>query len=295
MPSRTRLDLPFRQARGDGGRRSLTQLLVIHATDNLRADNPATKVDEAAENEAGYASHRADEISAHVYIDDDSAVQGVPLDHIAYGCYPTGNARSIQLELAGRSGKLSPGTIARAARIAATICPQWKLPITKVDAGQARRGLKGICGHADVTQAWHTGRDAGANHTDPGTFPWASFLQQIRAALPHAVLPPPPVQFDSYRLIAGDRLDLLSRTFYGDASRVAQLRTDNHLIGQTVTPGQVLRVRRPHKPVHVVAAGDTAWALSTRFNVRMSTLADLNQHRVADLAKINPGLILRVG
>lgn len=293
MATKTRLDLPFRQAHGDGGRRSLTQLLVIHATDNLAADNPKTPVDEAAENEAAYASHRPDEISAHVYIDDDSAVQGVPLDHIAYGCYPTGNARSIQLELAGRSGHLSPSTINRAAHVSASICALWGLPIRKITAAQARAGVKGILGHADVTIAWHTGRDVGANHTDPGNFPWTTFIALTSNA--YHMAHDTAVVYDTYTTVAGDRLDLLARTFYNDSGQQAQIMRDNKAASVVVAPGTHIKIRRPHKPVHVVAPGDTAWDVARKYHVSLSLLAEMNQYRVHDLNKINVGLILRVG
>jgi hypothetical protein len=293
MATKTRLDLPFRQARGDGGRRALTQLLVIHATDNLAADNPKTAINEAAENEAAYASHRPDQISAHVYIDDDSAVQGVALDHIAFGCYPTGNMRSIQLELAGRSGHLSASVINRAAQVSAVICGLWGLPIRKVSAADMRAGRKGICGHVDVTTAWHTGRDVGANHTDPGNFPWPTFLGLTASAYHSAH--DPVVLFDTYTTITGDRLDLLARTFYGDPGRQSDLMRDNKAAAVVVLPGTHVRIRRPHKPVATVAPGDTAWDLARKHHISLSLLAEMNKHRVHDLNKISVGLILRVG
>jgi LysM repeat protein len=291
------LDLPYRQARGDGGRRSLTQLLVIHATDNSGADDPRTKVDEAAENEASYASHRPDAISAHLFIDDDSAVQCVRLDHVAYGCYPTGNSRSIQLELAGRSGHLTPATIARAANFAAIICHSWALPIRRLTAPDLRRGTKGICGHADVTAAWHTGRDAGASHTDPGAFPWNTFLARVKTVTASLYAPPapPPATFDPITTIDGDRLDLLARTFYGNAAKAAQIKADNHLISDALHPGQTLRIRKPHKPVHHVVSGDTAWAVAQKAHLLLSVLTTMNQHRVSDMNKLAIGMWLRIG
>lgn len=176
-----KLKMPFKQAKAYGPKRKVTQMVVIHATDNERADDKATANDEAAENEAGYATHRPDGISAHLYVDDDSAVQAVDLDRITYGCFPTGNARSVQLELAGVSNRLSIGTITRAARLTAPICHHYDLPIRKLSATDLRAGRKGICGHADVTKAWNTGPDSGAGHTDPGAdFPWASFIKAVK-------------------------------------------------------------------------------------------------------------------
>lgn len=165
--TKSRLDLPYIQAAGDGGLRSMTQMIVIHATDNTAS----------AEAEASYASRRTDDVSCHVFVDDDSAVQALPLDHVAWGCFPIGNSRSIQLELCGRSGSLSAATIARAAGIVARIVALWGVPVRKVGPQELRDGVHGICGHADVTLAWGQG-----DHMDPGTFPWASFINQIETA-----------------------------------------------------------------------------------------------------------------
>ena len=46
--------IPFIQAKGDGGKRFKTQIVVMHATDNTASD----------EGEAGFASHRPDGTSA---------------------------------------------------------------------------------------------------------------------------------------------------------------------------------------------------------------------------------------
>src|SRR5258707_1240586 len=94
-------DIPFVAAAGDGGLRSQTQMVVIHATDNTASD----------EAEASYATHRPDQISAHFYNDEDSVIQAVPLADVAWGCYPTGNSRSVQFELVGLSNHLSDATL----------------------------------------------------------------------------------------------------------------------------------------------------------------------------------------
>ena len=169
MEGITRLDLPYVQAAGDGGHRSLTQLIVIHATDNTAS----------AEGEAAYAAHRPDETSCHVFVDADSAVQVNLLDHIAFGCFPEGNSRSIQFELCGISNQLSSTVIARAAELVAQVAKSWGIPPVRPSVEQMRAGVPGIVGHVDVTNAWHQG-----DHTDPGSaFPWSSFLAQVSLAM----------------------------------------------------------------------------------------------------------------
>lgn len=161
-------DLLHDQAGGDGGTRSMTQMVVIHATDNTASD----------EAEANYAQTRADHVSAHFYSDDDSVIQALDTTHIAYGCYPTGNSRSVQFEIAGLSNRLSDASLRRVAPVVARVCREFGIPVRKVTSADLLAGVKGICGHLDVTMAWRQG-----DHTDPGlNFPWAQFISYVQAA-----------------------------------------------------------------------------------------------------------------
>jgi len=90
-------DLPYLHALGDGGRRPLSTVVVIHATDNTAP----------AAGEASYATRRPDRTSAHFYVDDIEAYRGLPLDSIAFGCLYHGNRMSIQFELCGRSNQIT--------------------------------------------------------------------------------------------------------------------------------------------------------------------------------------------
>lgn len=156
-------------AAGDGGLRSRTQVVIIHATDNTAS----------ASSEASYATRRADQTSAHVYVDDDSAVQALRLDHIAYGALWHGNQVSVQLELCGRSDHISDATMRQAAPIVAEVCQRYGIPVRKISASQVRAGVKGICGHADITAAFP---EDGGDHTDPGSaFPWPRFIDYVAA------------------------------------------------------------------------------------------------------------------
>ena len=155
------------QARNHGGARTVTQMIVIHATQNTAS----------AENEAAYASRRTDGVSAHFYTDGDSTVQALDTVTVAYGCHPTGNSRSVQFELCGLSGKISDATMRQAAPIVARACAEFGVPLVKVTPAQLRQGVRGICGHRDVTQAWQEG-----DHTDPEPFPWTTFIGYVQAA-----------------------------------------------------------------------------------------------------------------
>ena len=168
-------DLPFDQAGGHGGNRTGTQMIVIHATDNTASD----------EAEAHYAEHRSDEVSAHFYNDGDSVTQALDTDLVAYGCYPIGNARSVQFELVGLSNRLADQTLREVAPIVARVCKLYGIPVQKIGPADLVNGVRGICGHADVTNAWHQG-----DHQDPGTnFPWSTFIGYVQTAYQPKAVP----------------------------------------------------------------------------------------------------------
>lgn len=179
-------ELSYVAALGDGNinggeHRPMTQMVVIHATDNTASD----------ENEAAYASHRPDETSAHFYNDADSITQAVRLDCIAYGCFSMGNSRSVQFELTGLSNQVVEGVMQIAAPYVAKVCAHYGLPLRKIGAADLVNGARGICGHGDVTAAWRQG-----DHTDPGSaFPWDHFIQLVQIAAgqqPNVPQPPAP-------------------------------------------------------------------------------------------------------
>jgi len=160
-------DLPFEHAGGDGGIRPITQVVVMHATDNTASD----------ESEAAYAERRPDHTSAHFYSDEDSIIQALDTSHIAYGCFYHGNRISIQFEMTGRSNQISDATMRQVAPIVARVCRDYGIPIRKVSASDVRGGVKGISGHADITYAFP--EDSGT-HTDPGlNFPWTTFIGYV--------------------------------------------------------------------------------------------------------------------
>lgn len=185
--------LPYVHAAGDGGPRGQTQMVVIHDTGNTASDTA----------EANYASHRPDRTSAHIYVDGDSATRALPLGNVAYGCHPTGNARSVQFELVA---SWSDATMRVAAPLVAEACRRYGIPIRKVGPDELKRGEKGICGHGDVTLAWREG-----DHMDPGPrFDWGKFVGLVAAAAGGAPAPAPaPAP-------AGTPFPLPSGHYYGD-------------------------------------------------------------------------------
>lgn len=160
--------LPYVHALGDGGVRPYTRLVVVHTTSNTAS----------AEAEAAYAQHRADETSAHVYVDSDSAVRALPLDHIAYGCYPTGNKMAVQFEFTGTDATVSDAELRIGGPLIAEACARFRVPAQRIDVADIRNGHAGICGHRDVTLAFGEG-----DHTDGGdTFPWSRLMSYVAGA-----------------------------------------------------------------------------------------------------------------
>src|ERR1043166_45929 len=132
-------ELDYMHALGDGGPRPITQVIVIHATDNTAS----------AASEASYATHRPDKTSAHFYSDEREVYQALDTANIAYGCLYHGNRISIQFELCGLSNHLSDATLRTIAPVVAKICQDNHIPVEKIDSNEIRNGVKGICGHGD--------------------------------------------------------------------------------------------------------------------------------------------------
>lgn len=194
-------DLPYVHARGDGGPRSRTQIIIIHATDNTAP----------ASGEASYATRREDGTSAHYYVDSVQTIQALPIGNIAFGALGHGNAVGVQYELCGRSNQLTDPTIRRAATQVARDCARYGIPVRKLTPAQIRAGERGICGHADVTLAWP---EDGGDHTDPGSnFPWSTFIGYV-AGNP---------QEDDMAMDPQDKWDLFTLITYGsDRSGVVE-------------------------------------------------------------------------
>jgi hypothetical protein len=157
-------------------------LIVIHTTEGSAHG-------QSAEDGAAYDARRTDGTSTHYFHDDNSTVQCVRTEDRAHTARAQGNRRGIQHELCGRAG-WSAGTWAdtyaqsmlqRAAKQAARDVKKWGIPVRHLTVAQVRDGVKGFCGHWDITRAFPAD---GGTHTDPGpNFPWSQFLDMVRAEL----------------------------------------------------------------------------------------------------------------
>lgn len=140
----------------------------------------------SAEDGAAYDARRTDGTSTHYFHDQDSTIQCVRTGDRAHAAYPIGNGRGIHHELCGRAGQsagqwhdaASAGTLRQAARQVARDAAKWGIPLRRLSVDQVRGYQAGICGHVDISYAFHE-----SDHTDPGTnFPWSEFLAMVHEA-----------------------------------------------------------------------------------------------------------------
>lgn len=176
---------PFRSS-GTGNKP--IQRVVIHCT--VSPCEPG-----GARNIAAYFRGSTAGGSAHYVVDPETVVQSAYDSVVAWHAPP--NSHSIGIELCdpmkgpGRrwQDKRHQAMLQRAAKLTAQLCAAYDVPIRKVDDADLRAGRKGICGHADVSDAFKQ-----STHWDPGpAFPWPQFMDMVRAAAREFTSKPPPM------------------------------------------------------------------------------------------------------
>jgi hypothetical protein len=175
--------------------------IVIHAT-CPDVGFPAASAAGTAAGTAGYFTSRSSGGSAQYVEGVDREDHCVADAAIAWHAPP--NQHSIGIEITADGGNasafsptshaytraqwLSPEVwpaVARAASRTRELCLRLKVPIVLLSAADLVAGKHGICGHDDVSAAWHQ-----TNHSDPGpNFPWAEFMALVMGA----TLPSPEV------------------------------------------------------------------------------------------------------
>jgi N-acetyl-anhydromuramyl-L-alanine amidase AmpD len=139
-----------------------------------------------AESTAAYFANPGDgrEVSSHYVADNNSVVQCVDLDNVAWtvGNRP-GNYRGINWEFSGfasqgRSDWLDPFGLAMfytAAPLIRADAARFHIPLTRRTVAELKAGKPGITSHNDLREAFGV-----TTHTDPGPgFPWDTFLKII--------------------------------------------------------------------------------------------------------------------
>lgn len=162
--------------------------VVIHAT-NPGVGFPAASSPGRAQSTAAYFALAVSGGSAQYVCDVAGETHCVPDDVISWNAPP--NPGSIGIEICAEGGSpsaaplnysreqwLSPQVwpaVQRAADRTAELCHRFGIPMVRIGPGELRTGAHGICGHVDVSQAWHE-----TDHSDPGpSFPWQEFMSTV--------------------------------------------------------------------------------------------------------------------
>lgn len=163
------------------------KLIVIHDMEYPEKSNSA---EWCADFFAGRNGLTAPKASAHYCIDNDSIVQCVKDEDVAWhtpgkiGDYI--NNISIGIEHAGYAKQtreqwlddFSKAMLLRSAEFVAGLCKKYGITPKKLTVEELKAGdTNGICGHVDCTKATGTG-----SHTDPGPgFPWDWYIEQVQS------------------------------------------------------------------------------------------------------------------
>lgn len=159
--------------------------IVIHATcPNI--GYPAASAPGRALSTARYFQSPAAGGSAHYVVDPAGEQHCVPDAHIAWHSPP--NPRSIGIEICAEGGDYPRSysraqwlsdpvwpAVQRAAARTRELCQRFGIPAVKLSVADLQAGRHGICGHVDVSRAFHQ-----SSHSDPGAgFPWPEFLALV--------------------------------------------------------------------------------------------------------------------
>jgi len=153
------------------------RLIVIHSM-----ESPETN--KTAENVAKFFQTTPNPASAHLCIDNDSIVQCVLDNNIAFAA-PGANNDGVHLELAGRANQTREQwmdefgllLLEQAAEAAAQYSLKFDIPVKHLtNAELADKNSRGIVGHVQVSQVFKK-----STHVDPGPgFPWDFFIERVQ-------------------------------------------------------------------------------------------------------------------
>ena len=156
--------------------RTAIDLIVIHT---MEAPEKPGKARQVAE---WFASDNAPQASAHYCVDEAEVVQSVLDQDVAWHA-PGANRNGIGIEHAayakfGPDDWHQPGPQAmlwRSAKLVSELCAKYGIPNVKLSVADLKAGLRGICGHKDITDAFNGGK----GHWDPGTFVWDEYMAMV--------------------------------------------------------------------------------------------------------------------
>jgi N-acetyl-anhydromuramyl-L-alanine amidase AmpD len=167
--------MKFIQAAHRSGTQHSVSRIVIHATVSPCVRGGAVSVGHYFQT-AGAGG------SAHYVVDPGEIVACVKEDVVAWHAPP--NTGSIGVELCdpqkGSAARWQDDAHQEMLKLAAglvrRVAARWNVPLRRLTVSGLKAGLEGICGHVDVSNAFHQ-----TDHSDPGTgFPWDQFMAMVR-------------------------------------------------------------------------------------------------------------------
>ena len=173
--------IPMVQARNyTRGRSNAIDVLVIHTMESPEKPDTAESVAH------WFAGPTAPQASAHYCIDDNSIVQCVRDEDVAWHA-PGANHNGLGFEHAGRAAQTahdwsdaySTKMLALSAELVAEKCKEHHIPVVWLQPADLRAGRRGITGHVQVSDAFKR-----SDHRDPGTqFPVEAYLELVLAQM----------------------------------------------------------------------------------------------------------------
>ncbi|AKO60295.1 endolysin [Propionibacterium phage Kubed] len=178
-------------AHHSAGSNSPVNRVVIHATCPDVGFPSASRAGRAVST-ANYFASPSSGGSAHYVCDVGETVQCLSEGTIGWHAPP--NPHSLGIEICADGGShasfkvpghaytreqwLSPQVwpaVEKAAILCRRLCDKHNVPKRKLSAADLKAGKRGVCGHVDVTDAWHQ-----SDHDDPGPwFPWDKFMAVV--------------------------------------------------------------------------------------------------------------------
>lgn len=153
------------------------RVIVMHSMEAPEKGDTAEKI-------AEYFRTTTKQASAHICVDNNSIVQCVFDNDIAWAA-PGANSDGIQIEMAGYAKQteadwLDPYStlvLENAANAASQYCLKYDIPIVRLTDKELEGKLaKGIVSHSQVSDVFKK-----SDHTDPGKeFPWDYFLGRVQ-------------------------------------------------------------------------------------------------------------------
>lgn len=170
----------------DSGRRdpARCQVVVVHTYECPRGDD--------VEERAAWQD-RSRTGSYNILVGTHRRLRANDDAYIPWAAFPTGNRIGLHLCILAYAAESRnrwleyDHQLTLAAEVAADWCTRYSIPPVKLTAAEVRAGKRGICGHGEISGAFHE-----SDHTDPGPgFPWDVFIQKVKTIMAGDTKPKP--------------------------------------------------------------------------------------------------------